>query len=119
MAALRYNKGKPEMHYLDPWYDALAEVCLVCMQGAEKYERGNYLLGQSYSELLSASKRHEMKFGSPIYPDFDSESGRHHIAHAIWNLVQLLQAELNPMQGTVDDRLMAPSTLLTKAEDRD
>lgn len=112
--AKRYNSGKPELHYLDVWGDALGEVCQVCMKGAEKYERGNYLLGQPYSQLLSAAYRHISKFGDYRRPDHDDESGRHHIAHAIWNLLQLLQHETQPNpviadgRNAWDDRLRPP-----------
>lgn len=110
--ALRNDEGKPEMHYLHTWYDALAEVCQVCSQGALKYERGNYLRGQSLAQLLNCAERHIGKFGSPYYPDWDEESGRHHLAHAIWNLLQALQQHINSRGGPgyVDDRVVMPGS---------
>lgn len=113
MQAKRDNAGKPDLHYLDPWYDALCEVAQVCMEGEKKYDRGNYLRGQPHSELLAAARRHTMKFGSFRYPDYDDESSCHHIAHAIWNLLQLLQNDL--MGDCEDDRLAPPEP----AEDDD
>lgn len=94
--AKRHNEGKPELHYLDTWFHALCEVAQVCQDGSKKYSRGNYLLGQDYSQLLSAAGRHQGKFGNHQLPDRDAETGRHHIAHAIWNLLQLLQLEVGP-----------------------
>lgn len=111
MQAKRYNQGKPNLHYLDPWYHALCEVVRVCTKGEEKYERGNYLLGQPHSELLSAARRHEMKFGDTRRPDYDEESSCHHLAHAIWNLLQLLQTDMTTPTDTRskwDDRLRKP-----------
>ena len=35
--ALRFNAGKPELHWLDAWKDAMFEVCKPFMFGAEKY----------------------------------------------------------------------------------
>lgn len=109
--AKRYNQDKPDLHYLDPWFDALCEVARVCMKGAEKYERGNYLQGQPYSQLIGCAYRHQGKFGDFRRPDIDPETGRHHIAHAIWNLLQLLQHEVGsePLTaGGWDDRLKPP-----------
>lgn len=115
--AKRYNKDKPDLHYLHVWYDALCEVARVSMAGAEKYERGNFLLGQPYSELLGCAERHVGKFGDFRRPDVDIEpdangkpgTGRHHIALAIWNLLQLLQHEVGPEGGKKwDNRLQPP-----------
>jgi len=108
--ALRLDQGKPDLHYLDPWYDALCEVAQVCMGGEKKYARGNYLKGQTHSQLLSCARRHEMKFGSFRHTDIDPESGRHHLAHAIWNLLQLLQNDLDPAtKEKFDNRLRPPA----------
>lgn len=105
--AMRHNEGKPELDYLHTWYHALCEVAAVCQKGGEKYVVGNYLLGQDYRQLLGASGRHQGKFGSPFEPDIDEESGRHHIAHAIWNLLQLLQLEVGPqLKDEVTNRFL-------------
>lgn len=115
--AKRYNQDKPDLHYLHTWYDALCEVARVSMAGAEKYERGNYLLGQPYSQLLGCAERHVGKFGDFRRPDYDIEpdangkpgTGRHHIALAIWNLLQLLQHEVGQGDGKKwDNRLKPP-----------
>lgn len=107
--ALRYNTGKPDLHYLHAWYNALCEVCNVCTKGAEKYARGNYLKGQSMSQLLACAERHIFKYGSPKHSDYDEESGKHHLAHAIWNLLQALENDLDPeMKARFDDRLKVP-----------
>lgn len=107
VTAERHDDGKPDLHYLDPWFEALCEVSRTCTTGEGKYARGNYLLGQPHSQLLAAAQRHSMKYGSWRHPDYDGESHCHHIAHAIFNLLQLLQNDLT--QGMdfagVDDRL--------------
>ncbi len=117
--ALRYNDGKPELHYLDTWYNAQCEVAQVCMKGAEKYERGNYLKGQPYSQLISAAYRHLGKFGDCRQPDREPESGRHHVAHAIWNLLQLLELDLTEVRKPKprDDRLRPPPKVREKESD--
>lgn len=117
--AMRFNEGKPELDYLYTWYHALCEVAEVCQKGAEKYKVGNYLLGQDYRQLLGSSTRHIAEFGHPLLDDYDTESNRHHIAHAIWNLLQLLQLEVGPSvradgesnQVVFDNRIRPPSTV--------
>ena len=106
--AKRYDVGKPKLEYLFTWRGALSELAQVCMKGEEKYERGNYLRGQPYSQLLNSATRHLFKFGDPNTPDTDEESGRHHIAHAIWNLLQLLEHEQAGRGDEWDDRLRKP-----------
>lgn len=109
MQAQRNNADKPDLHYLHTWYNALCEVAQVCQAGAKKYARGNYLKGQPMSQLLSCAERHLMKFGSPAYSDCDEETKRHHLAHAIWNLLQALENDLNPtIKQRWDDRLRIP-----------
>lgn len=105
--AERHNAGKPDLHYLHPWYDAMCEVARVCMKGEEKYDRGNYLLGQDWVQLLSAGERHAFKFGSFRHPDRDEESGCVHLAHDIWNKLQLLQSYLDG-ETHRDNRLKPP-----------
>lgn len=113
--AKRYDAGKPALHYLHPWYDALCEIARVCTSGEAKYARGNYLLGQPYSKLLDAGERHRMKFGSFQYPDRDDESGCVHLAHSVWNDIQLLQQYLAfekvgpDAMADWDDRLTPPT----------
>jgi hypothetical protein len=112
MQALRDNNDKPDLHYLHTWYHALCEVCMVCQAGAKKYARGNYLKGQPHSQLLACAERHIGKFGNYKEDDYDVGPGgtdRHHIALAIWNLLQLLENELDPSaKAKWDDRLRIP-----------
>jgi hypothetical protein len=109
MQALRHNENKPDLHYLHTWYNALCEVAQVCQAGAKKYARGNYLKGQPISQLLACAERHIMKYGSYKYSDRDEETKRHHIAHAIWNLLQALENDLDPeAKAKWDDRLRIP-----------
>lgn len=125
MQALRDNSEKPDLHYLHTWYHALCEVCMVCQAGAKKYARGNYLKGQPHSQLLACAERHIGKFGNYKEDDYDTgEKGtdRHHIALAIWNLLQLLENDLDvTAKAKWDDRLRVPEELTdgTKKEERD
>lgn len=113
MQALRDNEAKPDLHYLHTWYHALCELCMVGMAGAKKYVRGNYLKGQPHSQLLACAERHIGKFGNHKENDYDTGPGgtdRHHIALAIWNLLQLLENELDPVaKAKWDDRLRIPT----------
>lgn len=106
--AKRFDTGKPELDYWDQWYEAMCEVARVCRQGAAKYEVGNYLLGQTYRELVNSGRRHTGKFASYRWNDYDEESSCHHLAHAIWNLMQCLQHEMTGAKQW-DNRIKPPA----------
>src|SRR4030066_1192010 len=124
MQALRDNSEKPDLHYLHTWYHALCEVCMVCQAGAKKYARGNYLKGQPHSQLLACAERHIGKFGNYKEDDYDTGdkgTDRHHIALAIWNLLQLLENDLDvTAKAKWDDRLRVPEDITdgTKKEEK-
>lgn len=88
------------VEYVFSHVEAWDEYCRVCEVGAAKYSRGNYRLGESWTHYADCALRHTRKFMCGI--QLDEESGCHHLAHALWNLWQLMdQPEWR------DDRLPA------------
>ena len=78
--------------------DAPRLYCLACMKGAEKYERGNFRLGAPVSQFVDSAARHIL---AP--EEIDPESNLPHIAHFVWNVVQIYENMFyNPSR---DDRL--------------
>lgn len=105
LAGVKYDSGKPKMSLIPP--DALVEVGKVMTFGAEKYDENNWRKGINYERLLSAAERHIVKFGSHLWDDVDEESGVNHLAHAVVNLLMLLQFELEG-RTELDDRYKGP-----------
>lgn len=97
---LRYNKGKPLMSYILTFYKSLRGVVQVCMYGESKYERGNYLKGDTVSAYLDSGLRHLFAFYGG--EDYDPESGEHHLDHANWNF---LRAREMTFEKDRDDRI--------------
>lgn len=101
--AKHFDDGKPDLSLI-PF---VAEVAMAqaFMYGSKKYGRYNYCKGHDLSQLIASAKRHISKFYAG--EDLDSESGVHHLGHAMVNLAMILQEiEL----GTVkDDRYTKPA----------
>lgn len=94
---------KPEKFYTQP-VKALGELARVYGYGAEKYAPYNYLEGYKYSLSIDAAMRHFYAFLDETEDDID-ESGFHHLAHAAWHMLNLLNMELQPERyGMFDDR---------------
>lgn len=96
----RWNAGK-ERWDLVP-FDALAEVVRVYTRGAEKYSEDNWLKGMPWRICIGATFRHFTAW--ILGEDRDQETGCHHLAHAIWNLMALLTYGIRGM-NEFDDRL--------------
>lgn len=90
MEALRFNDGKPELHRLWQFGSALTKLARVMSQGSIKYEDGNWLRGgKPDAEYLDSHDRHMLAFANG--EEYDPETGAHHLAHAVWNLLALLR----------------------------
>ena len=89
MPADRFNEGKPKLSYVLEFLNATREIAGVSEFGATKYSRNNYKKGLPYTETIDAALRHITKFLDG--EDFDNESGKHHMAHAAWNCMALLE----------------------------
>lgn len=80
---------------------ALSETSKVLTFGAKKYGDWNWAQGISYSRLEGATLRHLVAFMDG--EDLDAESGLPHLAHAICELMFLLDMTRNGKQK-FDDR---------------
>lgn len=96
--ALRDNKGKDELSYLLSIPEAQKALAHVFRQGAKKYTRDNWKLGgKPDAEYLDALQRHLLKHVNE--GPFDPETGALHLAHAVWNLVALIELNIAPEHG--------------------
>lgn len=99
--AARFNEGKPKLGYfLRSFPKALEAVARVKEFGANKYEDNNWRLGNKPDdEYIDSGTRHLVAFLNG--ETYDTDSGCHHVGHAIWNLCALL--ELNYQETPIID----------------
>lgn len=104
--AKHFDDGKPDLSLI-PF---VAEVAMAqaFMYGSNKYGRYNYCKGHDLSQLIASAKRHISKFYAG--EDLDSESGIHHLGHAMVNLAMILQ-EMD--LGTLTDDRYRPEPRVT------
>ena len=87
---MRFNEGKPPLDYILDFPRAQEALARVMEYGASKYEKDNWKRGgKPDQEYLGACMRHIMRHKAE--GDFDSESGCLHLAHAVWNLMALIE----------------------------
>ena len=102
--ATKYDSNKKVRPELLP-FKATEKVLEVFTFGAEKYGDFNWRKGLEFSRLFGAAMRHQMAFWQG--QDLDKESGLPHIAHAIANLMMLLEMgsewDNRPYKGEEDD----------------
>lgn len=112
--ALRNNSDKTK--YASLQWNALAEVAKVATHGADKYGNYNYKKGFPLTDLFDSTMRHLI--GNPTdskdgkaHKGFmtgeneDRDSKINHLAHAAWNLLTMLEQELDrETYGKFDDR---------------
>jgi hypothetical protein len=97
----KFDQGKASMSLIPA--DALMEVGRVFEFGKQKYDANNWRKGIKYERLLSAADRHLKKYCSHLHSDMDDESSINHVAHAIANLLMVLQFDLEK-RNDLDDR---------------
>lgn len=96
---LRYNTGKAELHQV-PTSLKLA-VAKTLMYGAQKYEKGNWRKGMSWTAVSDCLERHMASWLDG--EETDEESGLPHLYHAACNIAFLIEyAETCP---ELDDRI--------------
>jgi hypothetical protein len=93
------DTGKPPMALLSG--AALAEVAKVLDFGQKKYDAWNWSKGFVWSRPASAALRHIFQWLGG--EDKDSETGLSHLAHAMCELMFVLDFEVNKI-GTDDRR---------------
>ena len=82
------------------WVSA-EDLCAVYAAGARKYPRGNFLFGAPASQYIDSAARHMVAHlrGEPV----DAETGCLHLAHMVWNVLQMVRCVA--ADPTRDDRL--------------
>lgn len=98
--AERFNTGKPELHYVLTFPEALRGIARVTTYGSKKYAPYNYTKGAPASQSVSCALRHLMAWFAG--EDIDSESGHSHLDHFIWNAARL--AHEMATRPELDDR---------------
>ena len=98
--AARFSKGKIRHDLVAPW--ALDQIAKVYTYGTIKYSDDNWWKGLKWKkDVFGCILRHVWKWFRG--QKNDDESGLHHLAHAAWNCMALMEYERNKI-GT-DDRV--------------
>jgi len=101
--ALRYNGGKPFMHYI-LFFPRVTELLSRVFEGGEhKYDYCNWRKGGKPSkEYIDAAMRHLMKL---IGKDemFDEDYCTHHIGHVLWNFMVMYELGDDPIISSEED----------------
>ena len=97
---VKYDEGKPKYALLPPY--ALLQVVKVYTFGAVKYAENNWRKGMRWSRTFSAIMRHCWSYwGGETY---DPETGLHHMAHAAFGCLTLIEYGNEPRYEKFDDR---------------
>lgn len=109
----RFSEGKVRYDLVAPW--AMDQIAKVYTYGTIKYDDDNWWKGLRWKkDVLGCIFRHVWKWVRG--EKWDDESGLHHLAHAAWNCMALMEYERNGLG--IDDRV--PYTLdLMYAEERE
>jgi hypothetical protein len=99
--AVKHDQEKPRMDLFS--FIALTKLAEVLTTGAKKYSPHNWRQGFEWSRLLGAAFRHMFAWG--MGQDKDPETGHSHIAHAMCNLMFLMEHIENKLGS--DDRYKA------------
>lgn len=91
MVGIKYDADKPKFSLIK--VDAFMEMVKVLTYGAKKYSPDNWkLLENSQQRYFDAANRHMWAWFSG--EKHDSESGYHHLAHAMSSLLFIMQMDL-------------------------
>ena len=93
------DANKPRLALLSA--PAIWELGEVLTSGADKYGANNWRKGIDYTRLLSATLRHVLALVEG--EDLDQESGLHHAAHAMAELMFMLDFYMEG-RSELDDR---------------
>jgi hypothetical protein len=95
---IKFDQDKVRMELLPP--TALSDVAEVLTYGARKYDPYNWAKGMSWLRVMGAAQRHLNAFAKG--ESADPETGLSHVAHAVCNLMFLLEYE--HFHPELDDR---------------
>lgn len=96
---IKHDGGKPRTELMSS--AALIELSKVLEYGSRKYSPWNWAKGLSYSRVVGAALRHLLAWKDG--EDKDPETGLSHLAHAMCNLMFLLDYEDRDVKE-LDDR---------------
>ena len=96
--AVKHDQNKPDLSLLSSI--AILELAKVLSFGAQKYSAHNWRNGFEFSRPYSACLRHLLAWNAG--ENTDPESGLNHLAHAMCNLMFLL--ELQQTRPDLDNR---------------
>jgi len=109
--AARFSKGKIRHDLMAPW--ALDQIARVYTYGTIKYDDDNWWKGLRWKkEVFGCILRHIWKWFRG--EKYDDESGLHHLAHAAWNCMALMEYERNGIG--IDDRVPYVLDLMDEKE---
>jgi hypothetical protein len=108
----KFDKGKTRYDLVPPWAEEM--IAQVYTYGTIKYDDNNWWKGMKWGQLYAALRRHINKWwrGEKI----DDESGLHHLAHAAWQCIALMEYER--CGKGVDDRVPMVLDLLKPDEEQ-
>jgi len=95
---VKYDDDKERFDLFPPY--PMLELGKVFTFGSKKYEDRNWEKGMKWGKIFSAAMRHLWKFW--LGEKCDEESGLHHLAHAAWNCLILLEYTITRQE--FDDR---------------
>lgn len=96
---MKDDGGKTEWRQL-PW-QALTELARVSTYGSKKYGRGNWRGCEDENRFLDALMRHVTKYMTG--ERFAHDSNLHHLAHAAWNALAILEMEIEDTKHAFDE----------------
>lgn len=110
-SAGRFSAGKTRFDLMAPL--ALDEIARVYTYGTQKYDDDNWWKGLKWKkDVFGCILRHVWKWFRG--EKFDKESGLHHLAHAAWNCMALMEYERCGIG--IDDRVPYVMDLLNEKE---
>jgi hypothetical protein len=86
---VKFDEGKERYDLFAAW--PLNEVAKVYTYGTLKYDDNNWRKGMKWGKLFGALMRHAWKWWRG--ETWDPESGLHHLAHAAWQCLALMEYE--------------------------
>lgn len=101
--AARFDEGKNRLDLMPSW--PLDQIAQVYTYGTVKYDDNNWWKGMPWKKIIGPLLRHIYKWLRG--EKYDDESGLHHLAHAAWQCLALMEYERNGIGK--DDRV--PYTL--------
>lgn len=107
----KFDEGKPPLGLLSR--EALVQVARVLAFGAAKYDAHNWRQGIAWQRPLDAAMRHILAFNEG--EDNDTETGLSHLAHAMCELMFVL--EFQHTHPELDNRFKHPAGSLAQPEE--